>query len=385
MNILLLAENWPPRWGGIENYLTSIAKNLPEKSVTVVAPKARGGEVTGRGIKEVLRYRFFWAFIRPKWLWLYIRLHRSAKREKIDVVLCGKALFEGLIGYYLKKSLGVPYVIFTYAMEIETWGKNPWERKKLERVLKSADRIVYINEVTKQSLLKHGATEKQLVKIWPGVDERFFEAKQPQDILKKYNLKSPCLITLTRLEPRKGIDVLIEAFGQLDQTRFGNWQLLIVGDGPARKDLEDKADTEWIKTSVRFLGRVPDEDVPALLQSASAFALTPRFDKEDIEGFGIVYLEAGASGLPVVGTQGGGVSEAVVHKETGILVQPGSVSAVKEALELLLGNEAERRHLGDAGKKRAWHEFRWSKRILLVKGMLDAILAEQILRRRQSK
>ena len=134
MKALLLAENWPPRVGGIENYLTNIARHLGEESVEAVTPDKR---------------RFFWPIIKPAWLPLFLGFYRKAKRGEFEVVLCGKALFEGLIGYYLKKRLGIPYVVFTYAMEIEVWASDPRDRKKLEKVLKAADRVVYINEITK--------------------------------------------------------------------------------------------------------------------------------------------------------------------------------------------------------------------------------------------
>lgn len=388
MNILLLAENWPPRIGGIENYLTQIAHHLPTQSVSVIAPKARDistDTIQNTGIKSVERKRFFWPLIKPTWLPLYIQLHRRARREKIDLVLCGKALFEGQIGYYLKKHLGIPYVVCTYAMEIAQWSKQGSTRRKLQRVLSAADRIVYINEITKKHLLELGAREQQLVKIWPGVASQFFaetNADQDSIVLAKYNLQpQQYIISVARLVERKGLDVLIEAFAALDQTQFSNLKLAIAGAGPQLPVLQKSARQNLIESSVSLLGEVPDADLPALYRNAVFFALTPRDVPDDLEGFGIVYIEAAAAGVPSVATRTGGASEAVVDKKTGLVVTPDSVEAVAQGLKWLLTHTAERTALGAAAKTRAYNEFRWAKRILLVKGMIDAILAQSSLRR----
>src|SRR5581483_330451 len=190
---------------------------------------------------------------------LYWKLLKQAKREKYDAILCGKALFEGLLAYRLKQKLGISYVIFTYAMEIETWAANSKTRRKLGIVLKHADRIVYINEVTKQKLVDLGASEKQLVKIWPGVGDEHFAAvsdEQKKAVLEKYKLKQPYILCVSRLIERKGINLLIEAFAKLDQTRFSEVRLVIVGDGPLRHELETLTHQLFIHTSVSFLGSV---------------------------------------------------------------------------------------------------------------------------------
>lgn len=386
MKVLLIAENWPPRDGGIENYLTHIAGLLPKQSVTVVTPAAHVSEKEhGSGIREVIRTRFFWPLIKPSWWPLWLKIKKLAEREHFDVVLCGKALMEGQIGYRLKKKLGIPYVVFTYAMEVETWRRQGHNRRKLLKVLAGAESVVYINEQTKKTLLELGVTTQQLVKIWPGVDDRFFAGVPEQEVtrvLQRYNLTQPYVFTMCRLISRKGVDVLIEGFAKLDQMKFRSYQLVIGGDGPERQHLAEVAERNFVNTSVRFIGRVPDEDLPALYKGASVFALTPREDGSDIEGFGIVYMEAAASGTPAVGTLTGGVPEAVLGEQTGVLVSPDSPAAVADALARLLGDGELRRKLGEAARQRAWNEFRWSKRILLVKGVLDAILAKHVLARK---
>ncbi len=367
MKILMITENWAPRIGGIENYLSNIVTNLPSGASTVIAPIHENTKNT----PGVIRKRFFWPLIKPAWLPLYLFLKSKIKEEKPDIILCGKTLFEGLLASWLKKKFNIPYVVFTYAMEIEVWAKT--ERKKLERVLQNADRVVYINEETKKSLIGFGVTDQQLVKIWPGVDDRFFNPISDSEkarIKEKYVLPEKYIFTLTRLIPRKGVDVLIEGYKNVNT----DVQLVIAGTGPQEKALKELVQTLNLQDRVKFLGYVPDEDLPALYSGATVFALPPKKDPEDIEGFGIVYMEAAACGLPAIGTLVGGIPEAVVHNQTGILVQPDNPQAVTEAITAFLTDENKRKMLGDAAKKRAYDEFRWSKRILLVKGMIDAVV-----------
>ncbi len=398
MNILLLAENWPPRIGGIEKYLTNIAKGLqelPGNKVTVIAPAiisknasrlpiirpqtAGDSEAHAQGADrlnwradyniQVTRRRFFWPFMKPKWLPLFVYLYRLASREKIDVVLCGKALFEGLIGYYLKKYLNIPYIVFTYAMEIAEWEKSLAAKKKLVRVLKNADKIVCINELTRKQLLKLGANERHLGKIYPGVEEKYFNAKASTDIQEKYSVNQPYIISVGRLIPRKGFDNLIEAYSMLDQTKYSDVNLVIIGDGPEHERLEALAQKLYVQP--KFLGPVPDEDLPALYAGAELFALTPKEIARDIEGFGIVYLEANAAGIPVIGTRTGGVPEAVEHNKTGLLVESENPKSIKDACEQLLANKNKTRSLGISGRERARHEFTWPKQIYRLGKMLQ--------------
>lgn len=349
----MLAENWEPRVGGIERYLKGLVEALQKDGfeVEVVSPATK---------------RFFWPVVRPAWLPVFIFLWRKAKKKEFEVLLCGKALFEGLVGYYLKKYFGVPYLVFTYGMEIEAWGLQKNEKRKMKKVLMNADRVIYINEVTKNALLKLGVREGQLVKIQPGVAEKKKEkGKGKTD--KRY------ILSVGRLIPRKGFDTLIEAFGKLDQTKFGDVELWIVGEGEEKQRLQELAAREYLGDRVRFLGRVSDEELQEFYSCAEIFALTPREIAGDIEGFGIVYLEAAAHGVPAVGTRTGGVPEAVIHDKTGLLAEPNSPQAVAIALMQLLANKELRERLGWQGQRRVQEEFAWEARIELLTQALQAI------------
>ena len=349
IKVLLLAETWAGV-GGVQRYLRGVKENLGIE-VKVLSPQTR---------------RFFWPVIRPAWLPLFIYLWRKAKRKEFEVLLCGKALFEGLAGYYLKKHLGVPYVVFTYAMEISVWSRDEKVKRKMQRSLLNADRVVYINEITKRHLRELGVKEERLIKVQPGVE---FEKHK----FKSTKHKQRYVLSVGRLIPRKGFDTLIEAFSQLDQVQFGDVELWIAGDGPDLTRLEQAAEDSWINKSVKFLGDVPDERLQELYAGAEVFAMTPREIDGDFEGFGMVYLEAAAHGVPSVGTKTGGVPEAVTNERTGILVEPNNPNAAAVALMRLLANNEQRERMGRQAQLRAQESFSWEEQIAPLRRALQAL------------
>lgn len=374
MKILLLAENWPPRVGGIERYLFGLTTELAKHhEITVIAPLVDAAHdfALPKGMR-LIQKRFFWPILRPAWLPLYISIHRLVQTEKFDLVLCGKGLFEGLVGYYLKKYLKIPYLVFTYYMEISEWQKKPSALRKLTRVLSNADHVVIITEALRKTIESLGAAPKTILKIHPAVSFGFVQslnAKPRADVLEKYNIQRPYILALGRLIERKGFGDLISAFAKLDQTKFGDVQFVIVGDGPQRGELKKIAEQEYVRPI--FTGNVPDEDLPALYAHAGLFALTPKEMNGDIEGFGIVYLEAAAAGIPVVGTKTGGVPEAVADGITGLLVEPGDVDGMAEAMTRLLKDPDFAQRLGDAGRDRVQDMFTWKQQAHLLQGVIQ--------------
>ena len=148
------------------------------------------------------------------------------------MLICGKGLCEGLVGYQLKKKMNVPYVVCTYGMEIRTWTTTPRTKRQLRKVLQHADLITYINDVTKAELIELGADESKLLEVLPGISERHFnDVSQPlvESTARQYGIKGPYVLSVGRLVPRKGFDMLIEAFSNLDQVDHGDHQLVIIG------------------------------------------------------------------------------------------------------------------------------------------------------------
>lgn len=387
VKVLLLAENWPPRVGGIERYLSGLMSSLggQKVSVDVIAPRlavssrsassrAVGGKREERNI-TVERLRFFWPLMKPAWLPLWWFVSRRVRAEHYDVVLCGKALFEGMLAWRLKRQYGVPYVVFTYAMEIEVWRAHKRTRRQLQRVLQEAARVVYINNVTRRVLRELGVREGQLYQLLPALEETALWPVPPERVaavLQRYEIRQPYILSVGRLIKRKGFDTLLSAFAALDQVRFEDVQLVLVGDGPEYGALDAQASAEWVDTSVHLLVQIADDELAALYAGAAVFALTPRELPGDMEGFGIVYLEAAAHAVPAVATATGGVPEAVRDGETGLVVAD-TVLAVREALARLLSDSELRGRLGEAARERVRREFLWPARAAALRATLTQV------------
>lgn len=348
--LLVIAENWPPRVGGIERYLINLLKALPEEfTVTVVAPP--GSETDIAPNITVVSKRFFWPVIKPAWLFLYMYVLALAKKESFDAVLCGKALFEGRVAQRLKKELGIPYIVCTYGMEIHTWLNSSRTKKQLVQVLTDADRVLVINNQMQKELVDLGISASAMTKLHPGLPDEALAVPDEDriaEIKKKYEIKGRYVFTLARLVPRKGIDDLIHAFAELEQTTYGDVQLVIAGNGPEAQELQKIADREYIRPL--FLGTIPDEDIAPLMAGASIFALTPKDIDGDVEGFGIVYLEAQAAGTPILATKTGGVPEAMQEGKTATLVTPKNIKEISAALTKMLSNPVETKNMGTAGR-----------------------------------
>ncbi len=213
-----------------------------------------------------------------------------------------------------------------------------------------------------------------MVQLPPGVDEETFHpGSGGAELRRGLGLADrPVVVCVSRLVPRKGQDTLIEAMPQI-LAAVPDAVLLIVGDGPYRGDLEKLADARGVRSSVRFTGAVPWAELPAHFGAGDVFAMPCRTRRGglDVEGLGIVYLEASATGLPVVAGDSGGAPDAVREGETGYVVPGRSPQVTAERIVRLLNDEGLRRRMGAAGRRWVERSWRWD----LLAGRLTSLLA----------
>jgi len=321
----------------------------------------------------------------PRWRPALSALERVVTEFHPEAIVCGKALFEGRAVRTLRKNTYIPYVVMTYAMEVATWLRGWKTRTDLQNVLADASRVVVINDQTKQLLQKHGVPDAKLVKIYPGVDDMFFERPAAADAFRAHHglQDKRVLVTICRLVSRKGVDVVLESLPALLRD-IPNLIYVVIGDGPERERLQAQAERLGIEPHVRFLGRTSSDDIRSALNVADVFILTPRTEGTDIEGFGIVYMEAAAAGVCSIGSRTGGVPEAVIHSETGLLVPENDSTAVTGELRRLLTDADLRARLAAGAKKRAEKEFRWAQRALLFQGMMEAVITEARYKKKEA-
>jgi phosphatidyl-myo-inositol dimannoside synthase len=359
---LVVTNDFPPRPGGIQAFVHNLCLHRPPGSVIVYAPGWKGAAAFDAAQPfPVIRH--------PTRLMLPVPavLRRAVgimRRESCDSVVFGAAAPLGLLASALRREGAARIVGLTHGHEAG-WASLPGTRGLLRRIGDSVDVLTYLGEYTRgrvAAALSPSAASR-MRKLAPGVDETAFRAGAGgEEIRARYGLGGrPVAVCVSRLVPRKGQDVLIHAWPRV-LTAVPDAALLIVGGGPYRSALERVRAELGLTRSVTITGAVPWEELPAHYDAGNVFAMPCRTRRRglDVEGLGIVYLEASATGLPVIAGDSGGAPDAVLRGETGLVVDGRSVDAVAEAVVELLRDPAGAAAMGEKG--RAWieREWRWS-------------------------
>ncbi|MGH9212893.1 MAG: glycosyltransferase family 4 protein [Acidimicrobiales bacterium] len=300
------------------------------------------------------------------------RVDDLARRTGAGLVLLDPALPVGLIGPHL----ATPYGVVLHGAEVSVPGRLPWSRAALRRVLVGAREVIAAGGYSAAEAERAAGRPLPTTVVPPGVDvERFRPLSDAERRSARARLGLPekgrLVVSLSRLVPRKGMDVLIRAAAELRPTR-PDLTVAIAGSGRDRARL-DRLVTRT-GAPVRLLGRVPEADKPALYGAADVFAMLcrNRWGGLEQEGFGIVFVEAAACGVPQVAGDSGGAAEAVADGDTGIVVRhPDRVRPVVEALARLLDDHRFRAAAGRAARARAEAEFAYDA----LAGKLAKVLA----------
>ncbi|ARF80717.1 glycosyltransferase family 4 protein [Kitasatospora aureofaciens] len=373
---LIVTNDFPPRPGGIQAFVHNMAVRQPAGSVVVYASTWRDGTEVRRFDAEqpfpVIRDRTKVMVPTPR---VTRRAAEILRAEKCESVWFGAAAPLGLMAPALRRAGAGRLLGMTHGHEA-AWAQLPGSRQLLRRIGAGTDVLTYLGEYTRSRIAAAVGPRAagRMVQLPPGVDESTFHpASGGAEVRRRLGLADrPVVVCVSRLVPRKGQDTLIEAMPQI-LADVPDAVLLIVGGGPYRADLEKLADARGVRASVRFTGSVPWEELPAHYGAGDVFAMPCRTRRGglDVEGLGIVYLEASATGLPVVAGDSGGAPDAVLEGETGYVVPGGSAEAAAERIVRLLGDEELRRRMGEAGRRWVERSWRWD----LLVGRLTSLLA----------
>ena len=365
MDVLLVTPAFPPQSGGIGTLMYGFSTNSNQNiDVLTEKGKKRSSEHTEdlriddmEGIRGLYR------------TWRYT----SKLHEEYDLIYFGHPL-QSIIGAYLNAD----YIVNAHARELldsPSSLKTRIESYLISSGLNSANAVIAVSQWTKERLIERGVSGNDIYQIPPGVGRAYLDYnKQTEDTkqhLSKYDIPpdAPLLLTVSRLDPRKGHDLVLESIVNIPDTHY-----LICGTGPLRNDLEEKARRLGIDQRVHFAGYVEKRHLPHYYSLSDVFVMPSKYIKEtgNIEGFGIVFLEANAVGTPVVGTQTGGIPSAIKENETGLLVEP-TVRSVSDAIQRLVDNDDLRERLGKNGKEWA-QSHSWKN----VSGKIDAVIESSI-------
>ena len=361
--ILLVTNDFPPRRGGIQSYLEQFVNRLAgtgDHQLTVYAPRWEGAQ--GYDLAAPFRIVRHPGTLMVPEPGVDRRMRRLIREHDIETVWFGAAAPLALLASRAR-SAGAQHVLAsTHGHEVG-WSMLPGARSALRRIGDGADVITYVSRYTRGRFASAFGPRARLEHLPPGVDiDRF----QPDPVARaqlrvRYGLgERPVVVCISRLVPRKGQDMLIKALPDI-RSRVDGAALVVVGGGPHAETLHRLAVDCGVDSHVVFTGGVPNAELPAHYAMADVFAMPCRTRGAglDVEGLGIVFLEASAAAVPVVAGDSGGAPETVRDGETGRVVDGRSHDEIVEAISDLLADPVTARRMGRAGRQWISRDWNW--------------------------
>lgn len=358
--VLVITNDFPPRRGGIETFVYNLCAALPPDRLVVYTSAAAGSVQSDAALSyPVIRDRR--AMLLPT-----RRVTRNARRiaqlHGCDRVVFGAAAPLGLLAPALRE-MGVCRIIaLTHGHEV-WWAKSPLARSALRRIGEHVDALTYVSEYCRTRIARalRQAGASRLTRLSPGVDTQRFRPGLDGRIWRSRLGISPeqqVVMAAGRLVARKGHDMLIRAWRDV-QPKRPDAVLVIVGDGPLRRRLQSRIAQAGLAASVRLVRHAEWSQMPEIYAAADVFALPCRTRRWGLEpeAFGIVFIEAAASGLPVIVGNSGGAPETVLHGESGYVVDPRDVTALTGRILELLDDPGFAKAMGERGRHHVTSQF----------------------------
>ena len=368
--LLFLTSDFPPQSGGISRYSLGLAQNLARHYRKVIVLVERTESVTetrltGVEVEEVVSGRFY-----PARVWRLLRASlRISRREDLRRVMVSSWSPAGVAVWLLSYLRDIDYYVGAHGLDI----LEPLRSRKysflMRRTLGRAARVFPVSRFTKNCIERLGVEPGKVIAIPNGVDlERFIGVKDVDDIVDRHHLHGKqILLTVSRLVRRKGHDLVVEALKVL-APRYPDLVYVIVGEGPEKTPLQELVSRYSLVDRVFFADFVPDAEIPKYNLLCDLFVMPVRELAEagDVEGFGIVFLEANACGKPVIGSRSGGVEDAILENRTGLLVEPDDIEQLIDAISKLLENEGLCQELGNNGRERVFTQLNWEHSVRIM-------------------
>jgi len=359
-SILLVTNDFGPRAGGIESFVIGLLERIPAGEVIVYTSFQPEHESYDQ--KWLSDYQVRVIRDKSKVLLPTPRVIRNlqtvVRQNSITKVWFGAAAPLGVSSRWLRK-VGVKQIVaLTHGHEV--WWSKIWPFSwAISEIGKQVDYVTYLGDFTKAALATQIKDSSKLIRVAPGIDTNHFSPRDSSDLREKHGLDNrPTVISVGRLVHRKGQDRLIEAFPKVLEV-IPDAALVLVGEGPYRKQLDALVKKYDLSDHVFFIGRINFAELPSYICMGDVFAMPSRsrlFGLE-VEGLGIVYLEASSCGLPVIGGASGGAPDAVLDGDTGYVVDGNDLNAISTQIVRLLSDAKLRQKMGERG--RAWAIESW--------------------------
>jgi phosphatidyl-myo-inositol dimannoside synthase len=344
---LLITLEWPPHYGGVGRMYFNLATAMPEK-FCVWAPE--GSDTTGN--LEIINLPQLSTSGWPRWRALFFNLRNLLVRKPYDKIIVGQVFPIGLPVYLLSLWFGYKYDVFVHGLDVlrpmESWRR----RWFLKAILNRANRVLAANKNIGK-IVSNFATKATVQVIYPGpfITPDKFPASRAAARLALGLDERPVILSVGRLVQRKGHRDVIEALPAVVK-QYPNCNYVIIGQGPELEQISQMANAHGLAESVKMLGATTDDETAKWYAAADVFVLTPFATTNDIEGLGVVYLEAASFGCAIVASRSGGITEFVSDGDNGLLVTERSSQEITAALLRLLGDLELRVRLGEEGRRK---------------------------------
>jgi phosphatidylinositol alpha-1,6-mannosyltransferase len=369
MSTLVLTEHFLPVQGGSINWLVQTYSRYNSDEVVLVTTQRAGDWLVDQSlpfrVERLPMDIIDWDPTVPAALWRYgqiLRYVRSHYRAQGVRQLHGaKVLPEGLVAWCMRGLSSLPYLLYAHGEEILIGLTSRKLRWLLPKIYNGAGAIIANASHTKALLEDIGVRPEKIHIVHPGVDVPAFRVGSGavQTVRRRYNLgQSPILLTVGRLQRRKGHDMVIRALPHIVQ-KISNLLYVIVGTGEEQYALQKLAEDTGMRDKVVFVGQVPERELAAYYATCEVFIMPNRQINADIEGFGMVFLEAGAAGKPVIGGKSGGTEDAILDGVTGLRIDGTCVAEIVAAVVSLFSEPEKAKAMGERGHARVEAEFTW--------------------------
>jgi len=366
---LLISEIFPPKNGGSGRWFWELYTRLPNNEYVIAVGKAEGDKALDKthdlnihrlelsspswGIKSLTGLKFYWR--------VFNKIRALIKQEKISTIHCGRCLPEGFIGYLFYKMFNIPYICYIHGEDVEAASTSRELSWIVHKILANASKLICNSQNTAQLILvKWQICSEKTVILNPGCDtERFIPAERNNAIIKSLGWSNRrVILTVGRLQKRKGQDMLIKALPEIKKT-IPNILYAIIGDGEEKIELEQLARELDIQDNVLFMSEISDDKMIKAYQQCDVFALPNRTVGQDIEGFGMVLVEAQACGKPVVAGDSGGTAETMIIDSTGFIIDCTQPFFIASTISKLLENNELQATMGAAGRLHVEKTLDW--------------------------
>ncbi|MEK7648367.1 MAG: glycosyltransferase family 4 protein [Patescibacteria group bacterium] len=364
---LLVTMDFYPSVGGIAQYWMGLSDEMPPSNWVILAPELPSGVRERPGAYIVYRKPFLSRFWFPKWLKLVFTIIDIAKKENIRCIIAGQILPVGSAVRIASFCTGIPYCISLHGMDLGMAGRSRRKKALAASLLRHAQVILVNSTYTFQQVQTYGIEQKRISLLYPC--SVTFEEKNDTP---KTSDHFPILLTVARLVKRKGHEYVIRALPKLIES-FPTCIYSIVGGGHMRRDLMKLVRELSLEQHVDFVGIVSDEMRKKYYRECDIFVMAPYEELGDVEGFGMAYIEANSFGKAVIGSRSGGISDAIIDGETGLLVSEKNSSEIADAVLLLTRDPELCNRLGKQGRERVQREFRWEIQAQKLKNILTYV------------